>query len=212
MRSSPGRSAPVFGSTRPIARSSTMLPAASWSHSVRTRAAASSGPRFHVVGVRGRAPAARTPGASVFGLDGVQLADEDAVRVGGGLLEELEAAGLVVAAEVVAARDDRGAAVAVAVAGVDVLGEAAQLAALGVVPAVPRVVVRGPRPLVAVALDGGPAPTTAATGGVLDHGAPAAASSAASCAAGGSAWSRGSRGHSPAPAGARGAHDRASDQ
>jgi hypothetical protein len=47
------------------------------------------------------------------------------------------------------------AAVAVAVAGVRVLGEAAQLAALGVVPAVARVVVRGPRPGVAVALDGG---------------------------------------------------------
>ena len=36
-----------------------------------------------------------------------------------------------------------------------VLGEAAQLAALGVMPAFAWVVARGPRPLAAVALDGG---------------------------------------------------------
>jgi hypothetical protein len=112
------------------------------------------GAALDVVGVRGRAAGGADARGERFGLDRMLRADEDAVRVGGGLLEELEAEGLVVAAEVVAARGDRRRGVAVAVAGVRVLGEAAQLAALGVVPAVARVVVRGSSPGVAVALDG----------------------------------------------------------
>ncbi len=113
------------------------------------------GAAFQVKGVRGDPPRRTDTQGEGLGYERVDLADEGAVEVGGCLLEELKTESLLVAAEVVAARGDRRAAVLVAVAGVGVLREAAQLATYGVVPAVARVIMGGPRPFGAVGFGGG---------------------------------------------------------
>jgi hypothetical protein len=81
---------------------------ASWSHSVRTRTAAVLGARFEVKGVRRGAPDRADARRGRVDRERVDLADEDAARAAGLGGEELEAAGLVVLAEVVAARDGGG--------------------------------------------------------------------------------------------------------